>query len=178
MLPTRLMGLFSTTTTTSWRGRGSSSTSSFLLLLLLLLPPSNLWWWWWCKTGPSQVAGHGQVSLVSAGANVPGEPAAETEVMSGSKLVVPHMGARVYFADGADGCAEGDYDPSVYSAINFLGKKITWTTDVSGTNCGCNAAFYLVSMQQNTEIGTCNDYYCDAQSVCGVPCGEIDLMEA
>lgn len=129
--------------------------------------------------GTVEIVGRLPVSLVSAGANVPGEPAAETEVLADGKLVVPHMGARVYFADGADGCTEGEYDPSVYSAINFLDKTISWTTDVSGTNCGCNAAFYLVSMRQNTEeIGTCNDYYCDAQSVCGVPCGEIDLMEA
>jgi len=90
-------------------------------------------------------------------------------------LVVPYMSGRTYFGQS---CAAGEYDVQAYSSINLLGKRMSWTTDVSGTGCGCNAAFYLVSMPQNTKVGTCDDYYCDAMKVCGVPCAEIDMQEA
>lgn len=124
--------------------------------------------------GSLSIRGHGVVAGITTGVNVPGEPAKEVEVLQGD-LVVPHMGGRAYFGDA---CAEGPYDNTAYSAINFLGKKMRWTTDISGAGCGCNAALYLVSMRQNTDISKCNDYYCDAMSVCDVPCAEIDLQEA
>lgn len=50
--------------------------------------------------------------------------------------------------------------------------------DLKGAGCGCNAALYLVSMKYSWEKGQCDDYYCDAVSVCGLKCAEIDLMEA
>eukprot|EP00425_Heterocapsa_triquetra_P002507 CAMPEP_0195052460 /NCGR_PEP_ID=MMETSP0448-20130528/1801_1 /TAXON_ID=66468 /ORGANISM="Heterocapsa triquestra, Strain CCMP 448" /LENGTH=86 /DNA_ID=CAMNT_0040081609 /DNA_START=13 /DNA_END=269 /DNA_ORIENTATION=- len=53
-----------------------------------------------------------------------------------------------------------------------------YSVNVHGAGCGCNAAMYLVSMRQNTEKSTCGDYYCDANSVCGIPCAEIDIQEA
>mmetsp|Transcript_22026 Transcript_22026/g.55611 ORF Transcript_22026/g.55611 Transcript_22026/m.55611 type:complete len:547 (-) Transcript_22026:125-1765(-) len=120
------------------------------------------------------VEGHGPVTLVNAGADTPGKPSGRVEALKGD-LVAPYMSGRTYFGKS---CAEGDYDPQVYSSINLLAKRMSWTTDVSGTGCGCNAAFYLVSMPQNTKIGTCQDYYCDAMHVCGVSCAEIDMQEA
>jgi len=124
--------------------------------------------------GSIMVDGLGQFALVNAGANTPGQDTGIVEAIDGD-LVVPHMSGRTYFAQS---CSAGEYDRFQYAAINLLGQKLSWTTDVSGTGCGCNAAFYLVSMAQNPKIGKCNDYYCDAMSVCGVACAEIDLQEA
>jgi len=97
------------------------------------------------------------------------------EVLKGD-AVISHMGARSYWGEW---CNEGTWQPNQYVALKPLGKTLRFTADVSGTTCGCNAAFYLSAMPQNTQKGTCGgDYYCDVMSVCGVPCFELDLMEA
>ena len=80
--------------------------------------------------------------------------------------------SRYYLADAC-----GPF-PQAYSAWQLGGRTISYTVDLSNAGCGCNAAVYLVSMPQNTDATTCHDHYCDANSVCGVSCAEIDLMEA
>jgi len=120
------------------------------------------------------IEGHGPVALINAGADTPGKPGGRVEALMGD-AVVPHITGRTYFGTS---CQEGPYDQTSYLPLQLLGKRISWTTDVSGTGCGCNAAMYLVSMPQNQQKGTCNDYYCDAMHVCGVECAEIDLQEA
>lgn len=125
--------------------------------------------------GTLAVDGLGSVAMINAGMNTPTSPAGMVEVLSGD-LVLPHMTGRAYF--GTD-CVEGDYQQAHYAKVNLLGKTMSWTTDVSGTGCGCNAALYLTSMAQSSAPGGCKgDFYCDAMNVCGVPCAELDLQEA
>lgn len=123
--------------------------------------------------GQFQIPGHGAVSVTNAGANTPGSTVGQLTVAG--TTVTAFMNARTYFADS---CSEGVYSNTKYSAMKLLGKKITFKTEIGDAGCGCNAAFYLVSMKQNPQISTCNDYYCDANSVCGVACAEVDIMEA
>jgi hypothetical protein len=111
-------------------------------------------------------------------------------------------GARAYLGDS---CTEGHFSNTDYSAWKVLGKTLSITVDLSQATCGCNAAYYLVAMHQNTLPGTCmcgcaalivapssnstptaavlvgkcdGDFYCDANDICGVRCIEIDLVEA
>jgi hypothetical protein len=75
---------------------------------------------------------------------------------------------------------DGDYSCVDYKAgaLYLAGKTLSFSIDLSGAGCGCNAAIYLVSMPQNSNKSKCNDFYCDANSVCGIECAEIDLVEA
>lgn len=70
-----------------------------------------------------------------------------------------------------------------YFKPNLLGGSIEWDTDLSRHECGCVAAFYLVSMPGKRPDGT---YwmdtdgwgYCDGNQVNGNWCPEFDMMEA
>ena len=97
-------------------------------------------------------------------------PGMDDEVKSGSR-----DGGRAYFGKS---CTEGEYHETDYVAWQLLDKSLSYTVDLSTAGCGCNAALYLVSMAQNSDKSTCDDYYCDANSVCGVMCAEIDIQEA
>jgi hypothetical protein len=85
------------------------------------------------------------------------------------------MDSRAYFALN---CTAGSYDHKQYVAMDLLGKSLSYSVDLSGAGCGCNAAFYLTSMAQNKNPSECSDFYCDANNVCGESCAEIDIQEA
>jgi len=122
--------------------------------------------------GQFDMPGYGLVEIIPTGwADEGFEP---VDVTSSGELEA-HMDARAYFADE---CTPGKYDHKQYLALNLLGKTMRYTVDLTGAGCGCNAAFYLTSMRQNTQPSECSDYYCDANNVCGESCAEIDIMEA
>lgn len=98
----------------------------------------------------------------------------ENVLVEGDHLV-PHLGARAYFADT---CTAGVYNNTDYMRINLLGKSLRFSADLKGAGCGCNVAFYLTSMGHNKNASECFDHYCDANNVCGQSCSEIDIMEA
>lgn len=123
--------------------------------------------------GAIDIAGYGNASIVAAEWNTPSVSAAPVHAWGGS--VVPEMWGRAYLADD---CTSGEFNHTEYLALPLLGRRLTYTTDLSQAGCGCNGALYLVSMQQNPKESGCFDYYCDANSVCDVRCVEIDIQEA
>jgi len=123
--------------------------------------------------GAIDVPGYGPVQLVATQWNVAKDAAAKVDVVNGQ--VLPHLKGRAYFADS---CQAGKYNFNDYVALGLLGKSLRFTADLSSAGCGCNVALYLTNLHQNPNISNCLDYYCDANSVCGVPCPEIDVMEA
>jgi len=124
--------------------------------------------------GTMFVKGQGTIALTNAGNNLPGEAVGATQLVD-ADTVIAFMNARTYFAEE---CDEGIYSNTRYTAMQLLGRTLKYTTDVSQAGCGCNAAFYLVSMAQNSLVSSCNDYYCDANKVCDVGCAEVDIQEA
>eukprot|EP00051_Salpingoeca_urceolata_P001217 m.39400 g.39400 ORF g.39400 m.39400 type:complete len:364 (-) comp11268_c0_seq1:127-1218(-) len=97
---------------------------------------------------------------------------------SGTSLAIEYN-ARMYFVDR---CIE-TFDPDAFYKFQLLGKTLSYTVDLTGIHCGCVAAFYLVKMpayssSQKPDKTKCDDYYCDANNVCGVFCPEMDIMEA
>lgn len=98
--------------------------------------------------------------------------------VDGSKLTIDY-GPRVYLGKSCDQSMNGD----MFWSPNLLGKNVSYTVNLAGAGCGCNIAFYLVSMPARNGDGSpnptkCGDYYCDANLVCGVGCPEFDIMEA
>eukprot|EP00443_Scrippsiella_acuminata_P049495 CAMPEP_0115413694 /NCGR_PEP_ID=MMETSP0271-20121206/22204_1 /TAXON_ID=71861 /ORGANISM="Scrippsiella trochoidea, Strain CCMP3099" /LENGTH=1013 /DNA_ID=CAMNT_0002837985 /DNA_START=263 /DNA_END=3301 /DNA_ORIENTATION=+ len=126
--------------------------------------------------GGFHMPGYGPVAIVPTGWKA--QPSSGLNVgnvyVKDNHIVVPHMDGRAYFAD----VCTGTYNHSQYLGLNLLGKEMSFSIDLSHAGCGCNAAFYLTSMKQNTRASECYDFYCDANNVCGESCAEIDIMEA
>ena len=73
-------------------------------------------------------------------------------------------------------------DPNHYYRPNLLGGSVDYDVDLSLSNCGCIAAFYLVGAPGKASNGnywnTDGYYYCDGNQVGGNYCPEFDIMEA
>ena len=89
--------------------------------------------------------------------------------------VVPHTKGRSYWVTAR---TQDAYDNEECAALNLQGKTLRYTTDMSGTGCGCNTAPYLTSLRQSTGKSCCGDHYCAANHICGQSCAEIDNQEA
>lgn len=95
---------------------------------------------------------------------------------SGDTLNIP-FNNRGYFS------LSPSLDPSQFYKPNLLGGSVEYDVDLSQSNCGCIAAFYLVSMPGKKSNGSYDPsedgmYYCDANQVGGNYCPEFDIMEA
>ena len=68
-----------------------------------------------------------------------------------------------------------------YKRLRLLNKAVSFTVDLSGVNCGCNAAIYLVQMPFPEYSSSDSSEYCDIQGYEQgseiKPCLEIDLLE-
>ena len=74
--------------------------------------------------------------------------------------------ARIYFASEP----AHHFNATLFYKAMLLGKRLSYTIDLSTMDCGCVAAFYLVEMPGYGRDGkpdksTSGDYYCDANEV-------------
>jgi len=100
--------------------------------------------------------------------------------VSGNSLILNHdSGYSILSA------CSGPWSPYQLHAFKLLGRTIEFFVDLSKVGCACNLAFYLVSAPAKDiggkpSAGQCDDnpFYCDANTVCGQSCPEIDIMEA
>jgi len=132
--------------------------------------------------GSFHMKGYGPVSVVPSGwrdANSPNGSLttlikAPIQVLK-ADTVVPHLDSRGYFAHT---CEAGTYANEEYLSLELLGGTLRYFVDLSDVGCGCNAAVVLNVMAHNDQPTRCHDHYCDASSVCGATCVEIDIQEA
>jgi len=83
---------------------------------------------------------------------------------------------RLYLVDDWTTTAEWsrDWTKVSYTHLPIASKLLRFEVDVSGVDCGCNAAVYLVRM---TKPGVESSNYCDIQGIDSGVCAEIDLFE-
>ena len=98
--------------------------------------------------------------------------------VSGSSVILGN-GARGYFTNSY----RDSFASDMFILFHLLGKKLSFTVDLHEAGCGCNAAMYFTSMpaygsNQKPDPTKCGDYYCDANTVCGIACPEMDIIEA
>ena len=62
-----------------------------------------------------------------------------------------------------------------FDKLRLRGQSLSFRVDLSTVGCGCNAAVYLVRMNQPVENG--DSHYCDIMAAPPSRCLEIDLFE-
>lgn len=76
-----------------------------------------------------------------------------------------------------------DVAPDTFYTPNLLGGSVEYDLDLSKSECGCIAAFYITKMPAIAEDGTYargpdGMFYCDSSGYGGQPCPDLDIMEA
>ena len=100
-----------------------------------------------------------------------------TKVVDGGAGLEMGFGTRTYLMVTPN-IPHSSSKRSDFKILSLLGKEINVTVDLNGASCGCNAAFYLTSMPAPSgSPGESRDWYCDANSVGGNSCPEVDLIE-
>lgn len=124
--------------------------------------------------GPLHLKGVGNVSVVGARWRKPGHQASIIDVHG---AVVPHLGARAYFASS---CKPGSYNHKKYTPLHLLGGRLKYTADISKVGCGCNSQFHLVPMCSNKDKSRCGDFFCEpgVSPKCGAICAKIGVQNA
>ncbi len=88
-------------------------------------------------------------------------------------------GGRVYLADSSS----DEITAGSFYHVDLLGKRLTYTVDLSHVGCSCNAALYALAMPAHDSSkqpapGENGEYYCDADKLTGYYCPDMDIMEA
>jgi len=88
-------------------------------------------------------------------------------------------GGRVYLADSNLDAITAE---SFYH-VPLLGRRLTYTVDMSRVGCSCNAALYALAMPAHNSSklpapGENGEFYCDADKLTGYYCPDMDIMEA
>lgn len=98
-------------------------------------------------------------------------------------LTIKHNYRAYILANNNNLCPQS-FTPDLYvPSFPLLNHTYSYTVDLSAVPCGCNAAMYFTLMPAINQSGlpdptTCNDYYADANKVCGLFAPEHDSMEA
>lgn len=78
----------------------------------------------------------------------------------------PFNGITIPYNNRASLFRTQNMDPTQFYKPNLLGGSVEYDVDLSASNCGCVAAFYLVGAPGNDQSGnywnTDGYYYCDA----------------
>merc|ERR1719203_2587660 len=102
--------------------------------------------------------------------------------LEGDALVVEHNSGFSLFSKYT-----GAWRASGLLQLKLLGKRLSFSVDLSEVGCACNLALYLISMPARGRDGQPNPgdhrggqpaFYCDANKVGGQWCPEMDIMEA
>lgn len=119
--------------------------------------------------------GYNSVQITENGVSKTVYVASGSYSSGGNRVTIPYNNRAIL-------TTSPNLDPSTFYRPNLLGGSVEYDVDLSQSNCGCIAAFYLVGAPGKDRNGnywnTDGYYYCDANQVGGNYCPEYDIMEA